>query len=651
MLPRREQTPLIFDVSREKISGSVKDPDFVREDPSGPGHGRWQIFKQKFPYYIPILFWMPNYQWRRDLPKDLIAGLGVAFMLIPQSLAYSSLAGLPPIIGLYTALIPLFVYTIFGTSKQMSIGPDALGSLLVGVTLAESEKILTEDEKVIVAHALAFVTGLFLFTLGLLRVGFVDNVLSRPLLCGFVNAVACIILCDQLNPLFGILVDPSIGHGWPRALYAFKNIKQTYVPTLLFGIVTIGILVGIQIIKKTFGNRFGFLKYIPQTLVVVILGIVIRYGARNDAHIGRIRILGNISQSFPVPTFPHVIDHDFLTEFVSPSIIIGIIGFVESIVVAKLYSTKHHYSISANRELISLGMTNFIGSFFRIYPTFGSLPRSAVADNMGAQTQLFNSVAGCVILAVVLYFGQFFTYLPNVVMAAIIIVAAVLLLEFEDIIFLWKIRSWTGLLQLAFTFFITFILGPELGIFINICISIFLVIKHTTAPSLSILGKLPDGRYRDISSNPDAEKIPGILIVRIQTPLYFANIAKLKHMLFKIEKLGSATAHPTEANFVKPPETKAVLLHVKYATDVDSSALETLHEMAHAYEHRGIYFGFIKLLPHLVSPFLAAGIVSSQDKLFSSIEKAVDAAEAHVPPAHYQSDASIELKGMDIHYT
>jgi len=298
------------------------------------------------------------------------------------------------------------------------------------------------------------------------------------------------------------------------------------------------------------------------------------------------------------------------------------VGFIESIVVAKLYSTKYNYHVSPNRELVAFGMANLIGSFFRIYPTFGSLPRSAVADNMGAQSQLHNFIASLCILVTILFVGGLFYYLPIVVMASIIIVAACWLIELHDILFLWKIKAWKGIVQLVFTFLMTFILGPELGIFISIGISIFFIIQHTSLPHITVLGRDPDsGKYKDDKLNPNIEYIDGLLIVRIEEPLYFANIEMIKGMLGKLERYGSHIAHPTDNKSVSP--LWAIVIHARNISDMDSSATQVMAEMMQDYTSRRIFVCFVKLHNNLKKTFLLTGILDSGGRSFDSIEAAV----------------------------
>jgi MFS superfamily sulfate permease-like transporter len=295
-------------------------------------------------------------------------------------------------------------------------------------------------------------TGLLLLALGLLRVGFLDNVLSRPLLCGFVNAVATTIILEQLDALFGLPSDHE--HGWRKFIHWVENVHLTHWVTLCMGIITIYIIFMIKFLK----SRFAFMKYVPETMIVVIAGTLVTGLSRLD-QIG-VSVLGEITQGFPVPRPPRLDQFQVVASQIPSAALIAIIGFIEHIVAAKVYATKHNYPISANRELVALGVSNTMGSFFHTYPTFASLTRSAVADSMGAQSQIYSLITSFIILFTMLFLGSshfasfhgrrrtncllivgpLFYYLPKVVMAGIITSAAIGLFEIHDIVFLVQIR-------------------------------------------------------------------------------------------------------------------------------------------------------------------------------------------------------------------
>lgn len=252
--------------------------------------------KTRVSYYIPILGWLPQYNYKSYLVSDAVAGLGVAAMLIPQALAYAILARLPPSMGLYTAFFPVILYFFLGTSRQLSIGPDALSSLLVGIIMAEREL----DNPHEAVPALAMMVGIVLFSLGIIRVGFLDNVLSRPLLCGFVNAVAVTIIMEQSDVFFGIQLagEAKNLHGWRKVAAALDARSTANGVTIIIGLCTVGLLLLNRYLKK----RFTANKYVPEPLVAVVLGICLN--AAVDFTQYGVSILGKMTSGFEAPRLP-----------------------------------------------------------------------------------------------------------------------------------------------------------------------------------------------------------------------------------------------------------------------------------------------------------------------------------------------------------
>lgn len=582
------------------------------------------------PYYIPILSWLPQYRWCRDFPSDLVAGLGVASLLIPQCLAYAFLATLPPQVGLYASFVPLLVYALFGTSKQLSIGPDALGSLMVALLIAarNSNSNLPPVDAALLGHLFAFIVGLFLLILGLLRIGFLDNVISRPLLGGFVNAVAFTIVMEQWDTLFGL--PPNTDHSWHKILYVISKINLLHWPTLVVGLAALSFLFAVRLCKKFLGHRraLRWIKFVPETMVVVVCGIIVSVTLRLSER--GVRILGNIPRGFPIPDIPFI-DFPTLQENLVGAITIAIVGFVESIIVAKMYGMRHNYPVSPNRELVALGFANLIGAFFGSYPVFGSLTRSSLADMMGARSQIFGVVTASLVLLTMLWLSQLFYYLPKVIMSSIVLVAACGLVEYEDLLFMIRIKAWKDIFLFVLTFLLTVVLGIDLGIFISLGVSVFLVIKHTSAPHITVLGRINNGKYRDISLFPDAQALPGVLIIRIEEALYFANMTQVKELFGRIERLGSRYAHPAEKGKNIPP-LRALVLHVSHISDMDASATRILAEMVQKYRERHVFVAFVKLREHLKALFVRAGIIDSTegDRLFNSTNEAVTYIEKYI---------------------
>lgn len=505
------------------------------------------------------------------------------------------------------------MYFFFGTSRQLSIGPDAMSSLLVGNTVSSNPSFLPGA----VAPVLSFFVGIFLLALGLFRVGFLDNILSRPLLAGFVNAVSITIFMEQLEPLFGI--PGSKAHGWHKALNWLKHLGETNWVTLGIAAVSIWILAMMKWIK----SKYPKIKVFPETILVLIIALVVSHFFKFQERFG-IAVLGPVSKGFKTPAPPALNQTDLVQAILPDALLIAIVGFVEHIVIAKVYAVKHNYQISPNRELVALGVSNLTGSFFNTYPTFGAITRSSVADALGATSQVFCLVAATVVLFTMLFMGPILYDLPRGAMAAIITVASIGLFELHDLIFLFRIRAWKELAQLVITFCLTIVLGLELGIFISLGISIFFIIKHTTYPHITILGNVPEtDKYKDVAQH-ETIIFPDILIVRIEDPLYFANIEQVRTLLMRIERLGDIKAHPGEQGRAVAP-LHALIIHAANIPSMDASAIQVLHEMMEDYRERNIFVCWVKLRDSLKQPFLLSGIISALDgdRLFASTHDAV----------------------------
>jgi MFS superfamily sulfate permease-like transporter len=277
-------------------------------------------------------------------------------------------------------------------------------------------------------------------------------------------------------------------------------------------------------------------KYIPEIMLCVLLGIFSAKGMRLDK--AGVAILGDkIGEAgFPIPKWPHM-SMTVVSELISDCLLMVIVGFVEATAVSKSLATKHNYTVSSNRELVAFGVANMLGSIFRAYPSFASIPRTSVQDMAGSRTCLTGFLVSWFMLITILFLTPLFYFLPLVSMAAIIFVAAFGLLEVHEAVFLWKTKSWTDLIQFTIALLATFILEVELGILISVGMCIFLVLKHSSAPhTYSVLGRIPyTQNYKDVSKFPDAERIPGILLIRVDEVLYFANISNFKQLLQDIE--------------------------------------------------------------------------------------------------------------------
>lgn len=589
---------------------------------------------KRLPYYLPVVGWLPKYEWKKNFLSDVLAGLAVGLMLVPQCLAYSAIVGVPAIYGLYAGWMPVLVYSFFGTSRNLGAGPEGLLCLLIAsglYTFAGEHGIDTTPQAVApYAAAMSFMVGVFLLLFGFLRIGFFDNLMSRPILAGFITASAFLLMVEQLGAIWGVKLHGERSyeklHSW---IEQFTDIN---VLTLSVGVTSIAAMLLIEYVKNAAAPRFPWVRLVPTTLIVVIMGIGLGAGLEIEQY--GVAILGTVEGGFPVPAVPPVFEAKVFVGLIEPAILVAVIGFVEAMAVAKVYGTKHNYQVSSNRELVALGFGNFIGSFFLAFPTSASMPRSALADLAGCTSQMSGLAASTLVLATVLFLMQIFYYLPKCTIAAIIMVAASKLVEYHDIIFLYHIRAWKEIALALITLVVTFILGPEIGILIALGMSLFLLVKAASAPPVAILGHVPDDpnpetAYRDISYFPTAQLFDSAMVLRVEDCLTFANVNSLRDMISRAEKLGSHHAHPTDVSILRQP-VKAIILDCKNIPSIDAQALQVFVEMHADYQRRGIELLLAQVRPALQKKLLDADRAahhhptSLQTAFFPSITSAMD---------------------------
>ncbi|MCM3715891.1 solute carrier family 26 protein [Alkalihalobacillus oceani] len=514
-----------------------------------------------FKKFIPALEWIPNYQ-RTDLRGDMSAGLIVAVMLIPQGMAYAMLAGLPPVIGLYASTIPIIVYALFGTSRQLAVGPVAMDSLLVlaGVSvLAEPGTA----EYISLTLLLMLMVGLILFLMGLFRLGFLVNFLSNAVISGFTSAAAITIGLSQLKHLIGvnILADQNV---FTIVWEAIVRVVEINIVTLAIGLISIFFLIGLKRLPK-----------IPAPLVVVTLSILVVLFLRLD-ELG-VKIVGEVPRGLPAFSLP-VLSLSSAVSLLPIALTISFIAFMEAISVSKAIAAKEKYKIVPNQELVGIGLANVAGSFFSAYPVTGGFSRSAVNYQAGARTPLASLITAALIILTLLFFTGLFYYLPNAVLAAIIMVAVYKLIDVKEAKRLFRIRKADGWTWVV-TFIATLVLGIKVGILIGIAFSLLVFIARSAYPHVAELGYLTEDHvFRNINRYPEAKVDPEVIIFRTDASLYFANMTFLEDKL--CERVG------------EKPETKWIILDFSGVNSIDAVAIHSLEEVMESCGKGGIEFLF-----------------------------------------------------------
>ncbi len=499
---------------------------------------------------IPILNWLPRYR-KPDFKGDLSAGITVAVMLIPQGMAYGLLAGVPPIYGLYAALIPALIYPIFGSSRQLAVGPAALISIMVASGL-QKFAVPESAEYIRLAAILAALVGLILLSLGIARLGFVANFLPYPVISGFTSAAALIIGFSQLKHLLGISL-PRSANFYTILWNTLLHIRETHVQTLLIGIACIILLIAIKRWKPLF----------PGELLVVVFSAALVWGFRLD--LNGVNIVGEVPRGLPSPSMPSL-NWDKIELLLPTALAISLVGFTQSIAVAKAFAMRNGYTVDANQELISLGISNCGAGLFGAFPVAGGFARTAVNAQAGARTGIASVITAAVIALTLFLLTRFFFYLPTAMLAAIIMVAVFGLVDLKEARRLWKVKR-TDFGLLLFAFLATLILGIELGIMLSVAASLLVMIRRTARPNTAILGRLPGTEvYRNIERYPEAVTFENLVIFRIDAALYFGNAEFLKERLQEI---------CTE----KRDTLQAIILDFQSVNDVDATADRVLKEI------------------------------------------------------------------------
>lgn len=548
--------------------------------------------------FIPILDWLPKYN-KTWLKGDISAGLTVGVMLIPQGMAYALLAGLPPQYGLYTAIVPLIIYTIFGTSRQLAVGPVAMVSLMTLEAVAPFAEV-GSTAYISMAITLALMVGLIQFFLGVFRLGFLVNFLSHPVISGFTSAAAIIIGLSQLKHILGINL--------PRGLKVHEIIIQSVenfdkINWTSFGIGVGGIAL-ILLMKK-------ISKAIPGPLIAVIFGILVVsfLGLTTDD----IKIVGNIPNALPRFTLP-VINGEIFGQLFTVALTLALVGFMESIAVAKAIQAKHKdYKVDSNQELLALGMSSIFGSFFQSYPAAGGFGRTAVNNQAGAKTGIAGIISAGMIMLTLLFLTPLFYNLPKAILGSIVMVAVSGLIDVKEVKYLWHSNK-RDFILLMVAFFATLSFDPVIGIEIGVVLSLALVIFRTTRPHVAVLGNVPDTHfYRNVERFDNLIINDEILIIRFDAQLYFANAEYFK------EKIETLVAE-------KGSHLKLIILNSESINNLDSSAVHALAELVKELNANGIEIAFTGVKGPVRDAMAKGGIIEvlKNDHFFMSVQEAVD---------------------------
>lgn len=524
--------------------------------------------------------WLTGYQ-RQWLSGDLTAGLIVTVMLIPQSLAYAMLAGLPPQVGLYASVLPLVVYALFGSSMTLAVGPVAVASLMTASALAPLAAAGT-PEYLALAVLLALMSGVLLFAAGLLRLGFLAYFLSHPVISGFISGSAVLITIGQLKSLLGVPL-PS-GNALDTLIALAGSLDQINPVAASIGIVSLLWLVFARkqlaplLRKAGLSPKLADLltKLAPMVAVIAASAYVATSGVDRSAGVS---IVGAVPSGLPSLSLP-ALGWQPIQALWLPALLISLVGFVESVSVAQSLALKRGQRIQPDRELLGIGAANVASALSGGYPVTGGFARSVVNFSAGANTPAAGVISAVLMAIVIAGMTGWFHYLPHTVLAATIIVAVTALIDIDTLKEAWHYDK-ADATSLLLTFAGVLLLGVEEGILLGVVLSLAVLVWRSSHPHMAVVGRMPGTEHFRNIERHRVETLPGLIALRIDESLYFANAQLLEE---KVETL--IQSHP---------DTRSVLLILSAVNQLDATALGTLTELEASLASRGITLQFSEI--------------------------------------------------------
>lgn len=553
--------------------------------PDNPLHGfkNQTLFTKAFlclQFFFPVFQWGPNYSLKL-LRSDVISGLTIASLAIPQGISYAKLANLPPIIGLYSSFVPPLIYAILGSSKHLGVGPVSIASLVMGTMI--SENVSYSQEPILylkVAFTATFFAGLLQASLGLLRLGFIIDFLSKATLVGFMAGAAVIVLLQQLKGLLGIVHFTTNMQIIPVLSSVFSHKEEWSWQTIVMGFSFLLFLLTTRKISTRNPKLFWVSAAAPLTSV--ILSTLLVFLLKSKIH--GIATIGKLPRGLNPPSSNMLIfSGSHFALAIKTGLVTGILSLTEGIAVGRTFASLQNYQVDGNKEMMAIGLMNIAGSCTSCYVTTGSFSRSAVNYNAGAQTAVSNIVMASAVLVTLLFLMPLFHYTPNLILAAIIITAVIGLIDYQAAFRLWKVDKLDFLACLSSFFGVLFISVP-LGLAIAVGLSIFKILLHVTRPNIIVLGNISGTQiYQNICRYREAVRVPSFLILAVESPIYFANSTYLQERILRWVR---EEEERMKAN--NESTMKCIILDMTAVTAIDTSGIDTLYELRKLLEKRSL---------------------------------------------------------------
>ncbi|EYU21552.1 hypothetical protein MIMGU_mgv1a002572mg [Erythranthe guttata] len=519
-------------------------------------------------FFFPIFQWAPHYSLDM-LKSDVVSGLTIASLAIPQGISYAKLANLPPIVGLYSSFVPPVTYSVLGSSHHLAVGPVSIASLVMGTMLSETVSYTEEPILYLkLAFTATFFAGLFQASLGFLRLGFIIDFLSKATLVGFMAGAAVIVSLQQLKGLLGIVHFTTKMQLVPVLSSVFHQKNEWSWQTIVMGVGFLVLLLTTRQISMRKPKLFWISAAAP--LASVILSTIL--------------VIGHLPKGLNPPSSNMLYFHGtHLALAIKTGLVTGILSLTEGIAVGRTFASLKNYQVDGNKEMMAIGLMNMAGSCSSCYVTTGSFSRSAVNYNAGAKTVVSNIIMASAVLVTLLFLMPLFHYTPNLILAAIIITAVIGLIDYEAAYNLWKVDKLDFLACLCSFLGVLFISVP-LGLAIAVGVSVFKILLHVTRPNTAVLGNIPGTQiYQNVGRYREAVRVPFFLVIAVEAPMYFANSTYLQERIIRwIREEEEWLASNNRSNI------KCVILDMTAVTAIDTSGIDTISELRKILDKRSL---------------------------------------------------------------
>ncbi|KAM0964492.1 probable sulfate transporter 3.3 [Malus sylvestris] len=597
-----------------KLLAKLKET-FFPDDPlyqfkGQPPKKKWILGAQ---YVFPILEWGPNYSFKL-LKSDIVSGVTIASLAIPQGISYAKLANLPPIVGLYSSFVPPLLYAILGSSKDLAVGPVSIASLIMGSMLMQEVSPTKEPDLFLqLAFTSTFFSGILQASLGLLRLGFIIDFLSKATLIGFMAGAAVIVSLQQLKSLLGIIHFTKKMAIIPVLSSVFHERKEWSWQTILMGVCFLVLLLIARHVSIKKPKLFWVSAGAP--LVSVIISTVIVFAFKADRH--GISVIGELQKGLNPPSWNVLVFHgSHLALAIKTGIVTGIIALTEGIAVGRTFANIREYRVDGNKEMIAIGIMNVVGSTTSCYITTGSFSRSAVNHNAGAKTAMSNIVMSLTVMVTLLFLMPLFHYTPNVILGAIIVTAVVGLIDVPAAYHIWKIDKYDFLVLIC-AFLGVIFLSVQQGLAIAVGISVFKVLLQVTRPRTVVLGNIPGTEvFRDLHQYKEsAVSVPGFLIILIEAAINFANTTYLNERILRwIEEEGDGN---------KVSNIRFVVIDMSAVSTIDTTGITLFTDIRKSIRKKGIKLVLVNPLAEVMDKMQKVNDGDEEFMLYLSVGEAV----------------------------